>query len=148
MTKLALLVVLAVMVGGCGGSSDSNSIEPSETSTHDIATQTTESETAATESADPLGCLESASLSNVEMRDADFWRGYHDGPFYQVSIQRLASPPEARQLVTDATDVFSEQAGVYVVTGPARPEAGGQVTADEASEADQLLQEVASCLGG
>lgn len=84
----------------------------------------------------------------MEERSSDFWRGYHDGPFYQVGVALLPSRTEARDAVNDAVDTYAAQAGEYVVTGPARPSAGGQAIPDEALEAERLVREVASCLGG
>ncbi len=137
MIRVAAVLALVLALAGCGGSSDSDSASPETTE----ATETTVSD-------DPLGCLEAASLSDVEERDIDLWRGYHDDPFYQVTVQRLASRAKARDLVNDAIDTFAAQAGEYVVTGPATPAAGGLVTPDEAAEADRLVREIASCLGG
>lgn len=143
MTRLAASLALTLTLAGCGGSSDSASPETTETT---VTTEATTTE--ATTSDDPLGCLEAAGLSSVEERDIDFWRGYHDAPFYQVSVALLPSRAEARNGVRDATDVYAAQAGEYVVTGPAKAAAGGLVTADEGREADTLVREVASCLGG
>jgi len=98
---------------------------------------------------DPFVCLDAAGLSDVEERDSDFWRAYHDGPFYQVSVQLLPSPAEARDLVNDAIDVYAAQAGEFVVTGPVKPGVeGAQLAGDEGLEANRLVREVASCLGG
>ena len=50
--------------------------------------------------------------------------------------------------MTDATDVYAAQAGVYSVTGPFKAGVeGAGATAEEGAEAEALVQEVASCLG-
>ena len=95
-----------------------------------------------------MECLDAAGLSDVEERASDFWRGYHDSPFYQVSIRRLASQAEATDLAADAADVYAMSSGVYVVTGPAKPSAGGPVDDDEAAAAESLVAEIAGCVGG
>jgi len=87
-------------------------------------------------------------LADVEARGSDLWRGNHEGPFYQVTIQRLATANAASDLASEAVDVYAAPAGRYVVTGPAKPAAGGLLTADEGDEAGQVVEDVASCLNG
>jgi hypothetical protein len=97
--------------------------------------------------ADPVSCLDQAGLSQVEQRSNDYWRGNNNSPFYQVGVDELASAREARKAVRDATDVYAASGGKYLVTGPARPSAGGQLSTAEADTADSIVQAVASCLG-
>ncbi|HXG76403.1 MAG TPA: hypothetical protein VNJ53_07525 [Gaiellaceae bacterium] len=141
------LVAGAFVLAGCGGDGGADATDTT-TETTVETTETTTETTGATASGDPLTCLEDAGLSSVEERSSDFWRGYHDSPFYQVSVQLLASEAEARDLARDAVDVYAAQAGEYVVTGPAKASAGGQVGPDEAAEAEALVQDVAACVGG
>lgn len=131
-----LVVTLALGLAGCGGSDGV-----------DVETTTTVSTT--TEVAgDPLSCLEEEGLGDIEQRAVDLWRGYHASPFYQVTVDELSSPAEARQLVRDAVDVYAVSAGSYVVTGPAKPSAGGMIGGSDAAEAEAILESVAACLGG
>lgn len=114
---LAPVVVAVALLAGCGGDGGTDTTEATteKTATTETGETTTET-TETTVSGDPLSCLEDAGLSNVEERSSDFWRGYHDSPFYQVSVQLLASKAEARNLARDAVDVYATQAGEYVVT--------------------------------
>jgi hypothetical protein len=126
--RLAPLVITGVLwLAGCGGDGGTAASEATTEANEATVTATMET-TETTVSGDPLTCLDDAGLSNVEERSTDFWRGYHDGPFYQVSVQELSSTAEARDLERDAIDVYAVQAGKFVVTGPAKPSAGGLVT--------------------
>jgi hypothetical protein len=123
--------VLCLLIAGCGSSSG----------------QAVES--APPMSADPISCLQDAGLSHVEQQDADSWRGDWASPFYQVSVQEMASEADATSLVNEATDVYAAQGGRYVVTGPAKPEAGGLLSSSEAATANSSnVSQIASCLGG
>jgi hypothetical protein len=134
LTVVALILVLA----GCGGS-DSESSDTSETTGTVEATQTTTETTQTMVSKRPLACLEEAGLSNVEERDVDFWRGYHDEPIYAITIHKLATPAKAPTVV----------AGTYAVTGSFKVAAEGEgLSWDEGLGADFLVQEVAACLSG
>jgi hypothetical protein len=139
-SKIALVAVVVVFaliaIGELAGGSDDGSDDAVETTT---AVQVAD---------DPIACLDDLGLSNVEQRSNDFWRGYNDSPFYQVGVALLPTEAEARQAVADATDVYAAQGGVYVITGPAKPSAGGQLTADEAFTAEQQVGAVATCLRG
>jgi hypothetical protein len=95
-----------------------------------------------------MSCLDQAGLSQTEQRESDFWRGYNESPFYQVSVDQLGSAGEARKAVRDATDVYAASSGTYLVTGPARPSAGGNLSSGEADAAQSLVDAVASCLSG
>jgi hypothetical protein len=145
LSKIALVAVVVVFalvaIGELAGGSDDNGAEVSATET--------ETTTSAKLADDPIACLEAAGLSNVEERDSDFWRGYNDSPFYQISAALLPTEAEAQQAVADAVDVYAEQAGSYAVTGPVRASVeGAGLTGDEGQVASQLVQAVASCLGG
>jgi hypothetical protein len=132
LTVVALILVFA----GCGGPDSSNT---SETTATVEATQTTTETTHMIVSNDPVACLEEAGLSNVEERDVDFWRGYHDEPLYAITIHKLATPAKAPTVV----------AGTYAVTGPFKVAAEGEgLSSEEGLGADALVQEVADCLGG
>ena len=123
------MIVGVLSLSGCGDSADNEADSPDAVLS-------------------PMECLDAAGLSNVEERASDFWRGHHDSPFYQVSIQRLASQAEATDLAANAVDVYAASSGVYVVTGPAKPSAGGLVDDDEAAAAESLVAEIAGCVGG
>ncbi len=126
MPRTLTVVALILLLAGCGGS-DSESSDTQTTTTHTIASN------------DPFACLEQAGLSNVEERDADFWRGYHDEPLYAITIHKLATPAKAPTVV----------AGTYAVTGPFKVAAEGEgLSSAEGLGADALVQEVADCLGG
>ena len=134
LTAVALIVVLA----GCGGS-DSESSNTSETTATVAETQTTTETTQTIVGNDPLACLEEAGLSNVEERDVDTWRGFHDGSAYAIVVHKLATPAKAPTVV----------AGTYAVTGPFKVAAEGEgLSSDEGLGADALVQEVAACLSG
>jgi hypothetical protein len=142
LSKIVLVVVaigIAVFaIGELAGGSDDEGTEVA----------VTETTTSGEPRDDPMSCLEDLGLSNVEQRDTDYWRGYNDSPFYQVGVALLPTEAEARQGVAAATDVYAAQGGAYLVTGPAKPSAGGQVTPDEAATAEQQVEAVAVCLGG
>ena len=106
MSRTLTVVALILVLAGCGGS-DSESSDTSETTGTVEATQTTATTTQTMVSKRPLACLEEAGLSNVEERDVDFWRGYHDEPLYAITIHKLATPAKAPTVV----------AGTYAVTG-------------------------------
>jgi hypothetical protein len=134
-SRTLAVVALIVVLAGCG---DSESSETSETTTTVETTQTTPENTQTIVSNDPLACLEEAGLSNVEERDVDFWRGYHDRPLYTITIHKLATPAKAPTVV----------AGTYALTGPFRVAAEGEsLSSEEGLLADALVQEVAACLG-
>jgi hypothetical protein len=133
LTVFTLILVLA----GCVGS-DSESADTSETTATVEAPQTTGT-TQTVVSNDALACLEEAGLSNVEQRDVDSWRGYHDEPLYAITIHKLATPAKAPTVV----------AGTYAVTGQFKVAAEGEgLSSEEGLLADALVQEVAACLGG
>jgi hypothetical protein len=134
LTIVALILVLA----GCGGS-DSESSDTSETTATVEATQTTTETTQTIVSNDSLRCLEEAGLSDVEERDLDFWRGYHDEPPYAITIHKLMRSAKVPRVV----------AGEYAVTGSFKVVAVGRgLSGDEGIQADALVQTVADCLGG
>ena len=138
MSRTLTVVALIVVLAGCG-ESDSESSDTSETTATVEATQTTTETTQTIASNHPLACLEEAGLSNVEERDADFWRAYHDEPLYAITIHKLATPAKAPIVV----------AGTYAVTGSFKVAAEGTgLTSQEGLEADALVQDVAACLGG
>jgi type II secretory pathway pseudopilin PulG len=123
---LAIVAVISVVK-----SSDEDANVASE------AMETTETEGTTTRA--PIRCLDDAGLSDVEERDVDLWRGFHDRPFYAVIVHKLARPAKAPIVV----------AGAYAVTGPFKVVAEGTgLTSGEGLEADALVQEVAACLGG
>lgn len=124
---LSAVAIAAVALAGCGGNG-TNSATP-------VA-------------ADPLTCLDAAGLTNVEERGSNLWRGNHEGPFYLVIIARDATAKAASDLVIDAVESYAASAGRYVVTGPAKPAAGGLLSADEADEAGRIVEQVAACLKG
>ena len=138
MSRTLTVVALILVLAGCGGS-DSESSDTSETTGTVEATQTTTETTPTIVSMSPLACLEEAGLSNVEERDVDFWRGYHDEPLYAITIHKLATPAKAPTVV----------AGTYAVTGPFKVAAEGEgLSSDEGLGADSLVKDVAACLGG
>ena len=138
MSRTLTVGALVLVLAGCGGSG-SESSEKTETTATLEATQTTTEATQTIVSNDPLACLEEAGLSNVEERDVDFWRGYHDEPLYAITIHKLATPAKAPTVV----------AGTYAVTGPFKVAAEGEgLSSDEGLGADALVQEVAACLSG
>jgi hypothetical protein len=95
--------------------------------------------TGVTTTSEPIRCLDAAGLSDVEERDVDLWRGFHDGPSYAIIVHKLATPARAPKVV----------AGTYALTGPFKVLAkGAGLTSQEGLEADALVQEVAACLGG
>jgi hypothetical protein len=153
---VAALIVLSIIGAFAGGSDDSggaNTDAASETTITNDATEpvdTTETtETTETDEASggPISCLEGAGLSDAEARGADFWRAVHESPFYQVSVDLLGSPAEARQAVKAATAVYASQAGEYAVTGPLLATADGSLLSDsEGTEAGAVVEVVAVCL--
>ena len=138
MRTAIVLAACTLLFGGCGGSSDSATTEGTTE-----PTETTET----TAVADALDCLDAAGLSDVEERSAGPWRGFHDAPFYGVTVERFASQAEARRVARDAVDVYAAQAVEFVVIGPFKPSAGGLVNEEEAREANDLVQQIAACLG-
>lgn len=94
----------------------------------------------------PVSCLADAGLRDVETREATLWRGFHDEPFYQVSVTDYETPVAAREAAAEATDVFAAHGGRFMVDGPTKPSAGGLVTESEAAEAQQIVDAVAACL--
>ena len=87
----------------------------------------------------PMGCLDAAGLSDVEERDVDLWRGFHEVPPYAIIVHRLSTPARAPKVV----------AGTYAVTGSFKVSAkGARLTVSEGLWADALVQDVAACLGG
>ena len=137
MSRTLTVVALILVLAGCG-ESDSESSATSETTATVAETQTTTETPQTMVSNDPLACLEEAGLSNVEERDVDFWRGYHDEPLYAITIHKLATQAKAPTVV----------AGTYAVTGPFKVAAEGEgLSSDEGLGADALVQEVAACLG-
>ena len=92
-----------------------------------------------TATSDAMRCLDAAGLSDVEERDTDVWRGFHDGPSYAIIVHKLQTPVKAPTAV----------AGTYVKTGSFKVAAEGTgLTSEEGLEADFLVNEVAACLGG
>jgi hypothetical protein len=127
-------IVAALAIIGAVNSPDEEASVASEPTE---ATETTET-TEVTPTSDPIGCLDAAGLSDVEERDVDVWRGFHDSPFYAIIIHKLSTPAKAPTVV----------AGTYALTGPFKVAAEGTgLTSDEGLEADALVQEVAACLG-
>ena len=135
--KTLLAVGAAVVVLGTVGAllrpSDGDTSGASETGV--ITTETTGVST----TGDPIGCLDAAGLSDVEERDADLWRGVHDGPSYAIVVHRLRTPAKAPTVV----------AGTYAVSGSFKVSAeAAALTVNEGLWVDALVQEVAACLGG
>ena len=138
MSRTLTVVALILVLAGCARS-DSESSDTSETTATANATQATTKATQTIASNDPLACLEKAGLSNVEERDVDFWRGYHEEPLYAITIHKLATPAKAPIVV----------AGTYAVTGSFKVAAEGEgLSSEEGLGADALVQDVAACLGG
>ena len=136
MSRTLTVVALILVLAGCGGSDSSDT---SETTATVEATRTTTETTQTIVSNDPPACLEEAGLSDVEERDVDFWRGFHDEPLYAITIHKLATPAKVPTVV----------AGTYAVTGPFKVAAEGEgLSSAEGLGADALVQEVAACLGG
>ncbi len=145
----SLVVIVAALIVLAVAGSLTNSGDDSDDNT--AATGTTGLSTAVADDAgDPLTCLEDGEdLSNAEARGSDFWRATHGSPFYQVSVDLLASKVDAEQLVQGAVDVYAAQAGRYAVTGPARSTTpGSALSAEDGDEAGAVVQEVATCLRG
>ena len=95
--------------------------------------------TGATSASEAMRCLQGAGLSEVEEQAAGLWRGFHDGPFYTITVRKLATPARAPEVV----------AGTYVVTGRFKVAAKGEgLTSAEGLQADLLVQLVADCLRG
>ena len=124
------MIVGVLSLSGCGDSADNEADSPDAVLS-------------------PVECLDAAGLSNVEERASDFWRGHHDSPFYQVSIQRLASQAEATDL---AAERGRRLRGVFRCVLGDRPgkaeRAAEPVDDDEAAAAESLVAEIAGCVGG
>jgi hypothetical protein len=85
----------------------------------------------------PISCLHDQGLTQVSERSAGFWRGFHQLPFFMVSVTAAGSAREARTDVAQADLVTGAAAGRYAVFGPSVSFDDGGVVAD-----------VADCLGG
>lgn len=128
LVAVAVSVVAVAAVFGAFNSPDGEA---------NVASEMTETAEVTTTS-DPIRCLDAVGLSDVEERDVDLWRGFHDGSSYAIIVHKLSTPAKAPTVV----------AGTYAVTGPFKVVAeGAGLTVEEGLEADALVQEVAACLG-
>ena len=153
------LIAIGVIVGFValiGSFSNGSSESTNSSSTASAASSSSDSSSSDSDpielANDPMSCLDGLELSNVEQRSSRYWRGNYEstfGPFYQIGVALLPTKAEARRSVADATDVYAEQSGRYMVTGPLKPSAeGAGLTFDEGRLASTQVQAVAACLGG
>lgn len=125
------LLLLALVLSACGGSSGSG---------------TTAAPTQA--AGDPASCLTDAGLTDVVQQTSTGWRGFHtengQPEFYAVFVEEFPSAAEAARLVADAVDVYAEQAGVYAITGPGST--GSTMSSAGQATAQALLAQIRDCL--
>ena len=133
---LAAVVVGAVTaVVAVVGAVSSRDVDANVSSETTATSATTDMTTASA----PIRCLDAAGLSDVEQRDADLWRGFHDSPVYAIIVRKLATPVRTPKVV----------AGTYVVTGRFKVAAeAADLTSEEGLEVDVLVQVVVDCVGG
>ena len=86
MPRTLMIVVLILVLAGCGGWDPESSEAPTTTET----TQTIVSKD------NPLACLEEAGLSNVEEVEVGLWRGLHEDPAFAIVVHKLRRPAKPR----------------------------------------------------
>ena len=94
------LFVAALTLAGCGGGSEATS---------ERKTTPTEATTGTAPSTDPADCMEEAGIANVE-EEAEVWSGTDLSDGAVVTVERKASPAEAKQAEREAEFVWTATA--------------------------------------